>query len=165
MCITTPDPCSIIPGTKARSSRAGPTKLTSMIACQSASDRDSNPPGLVSTPPALLTRMSSPPQSARQPADDAVGACGGSDVGRNEQGAVHGVGRRRPRGCDDAGAGELEATDDRRADAARAAGHQHALVRELVRRCGEPVGLGHAQASALLWMMINWVIRSSRRLK
>jgi hypothetical protein len=35
-----------------------------MIACQSASDRDSNPPGLVSTPPALLTRMSSPPQSA-----------------------------------------------------------------------------------------------------
>jgi hypothetical protein len=26
--------------------------------------RASNPPGLVSTPPALLTRMSSPPQSA-----------------------------------------------------------------------------------------------------
>ena len=43
--------------------------------------------------------------------------------------------------------------------------HQHALVRELVRRCGEWVRLGHAQASALLWMMINWVIRSSRRLK
>jgi hypothetical protein len=32
-----------------------------------------------------------------------------------------------------AGAGEPEAANDRRADAARAAGHQHALVRELVR--------------------------------
>jgi hypothetical protein len=53
----------------------------------------------------------------------------------------------------------------RRADAARAAGHQHALVCKLVRRCGERVGLGHAHASALLWMMINWVIRSSLRLK
>jgi hypothetical protein len=84
---------------------------------------------------------------------------------RDEQDAVHGVCGRRPRGCDDAGAGELEAVNDRRADAARAAGHQHALFRELVRRCGEQVGLGHAQASALLWMMINWVIRSSRRLK
>jgi hypothetical protein len=45
-------------------------------------------------------------------------------------------------------------------NAARAAGHQHALVRELVRRCGERVGLGHAQASALLWMMINWFFRN-----
>ena len=64
MWITTPDPRSIMPGTKARSSRAGPVKLRSMIACQSASDTDSNPPGLVSTPPALLTRMSSPLMSA-----------------------------------------------------------------------------------------------------
>jgi hypothetical protein len=63
--------------------------------------------------------MSSPPQSA----DDGVGACGGSNVGRNEHGAVHGVGRRRPRGRGDAGASELEAANDRRADAARAAGH------------------------------------------
>jgi hypothetical protein len=45
-------------------------------------------------------------------------------------------------------AGELEATDDRRPDAARAAGHHHALVRELVypscrpewRRCWSKAG-------------------------
>jgi hypothetical protein len=36
---------------------------------------------------------------------------------------VHGVGRRRPRGRGDAGASELEAANDRRADAALAAGH------------------------------------------
>jgi hypothetical protein len=100
-----------------------------------------------------------------QPTGNGLDARGGSDVGRDEQDAVQGVRGRRPRGCDDAGASKLEAADDRPADAACAAGHQHALVRELIRRCGEGVGLGHTQASALLWMMINWVIRSSRRLK
>src|ERR1700719_4715011 len=162
MWITTPDPCSIMPGTKARCSRAGPTKLRSMIACQSAWDRDSNPPDLVSTPPALLTRMSSPPQSAvsRLTMLSAPAAVPMS-AGMNKTPSMEWADADRAVATTP-GAGELEATDDRRADAARAAGHQHALVRELVRRCGERAGLGHAQANALLWMMINWVIRSSR---
>src|SRR5437588_10072831 len=62
---TTPDLRSIMPGMKARSSRTAAIRLSCSISCQSSSVSTSNPPGLVSVPPTLLTRTSSPPQSCR----------------------------------------------------------------------------------------------------
>src|ERR1700751_4824307 len=112
MWITTPDPRSIMPGTKARSSRAGPTKLRSMSACQAASDTDSNPPGLGSPAAGVADQDVEPGPVGCQPTDNGLDARGGSDVGRDEQDAVHGVRGRRSRGCAAAGAGEPEAAND-----------------------------------------------------
>lgn len=61
--ITTPLPLSSIPGTKARSRRAGASKLTSIVVHQVSSVRAKKSPTGASMAPRLLMRTSRPPHS------------------------------------------------------------------------------------------------------